>query len=190
MFTMKKHSISDNKKRRNIIIIASVAGAFILFTLAGLLAYLPGRMSTTSYDFLYTMNYAAHGKYRVENSKLKVEPIPKYDYMRGADDFYGESTNLYRYDSANDKQIVISDSDAEKLTLNEDSESPDGYSVIVKYNNNNFNPTYPLTGVRDGSYGDFNVFFRKGISNRKLNIERDNSDSYYDFQFIAWIVEE
>jgi hypothetical protein len=184
VITMKKHKENNKSKRRTVAITTSVVGALILFTAIGLLAYLPGKMSTTKYDFLYTLSYASGGKYSVDGGKLRIEPTSKYDYME-----YGldkSSAALYRYSVDDDTSNIVSDEDARAMTVSDKEQSPDGYSVVVKHNNTNYFPGPTGVGRSSMDIG-YSIFLRKGISSRNINVTQID---YGTFQFVAWIIED
>jgi hypothetical protein len=184
MLTMNKKNLNNDKKRMNLIIILSSAGALLIFALIGLLAYLPGKMSTTDYDFLYTAGYSNHGMYFVNDGKLQLELTPKYEYVDPYE-YEDDSSVLYRYDASTDTSSVISYEDARALTVDSKTESPDGYSVVMKYDSANYTP-FSLSGTTDSRSG-YKVFLHRGISNRSINVE---TGEYGGFQFIAWIIED
>jgi hypothetical protein len=179
---MKKKNTTSSKKRMNLIIMLSSAGALLVFAVIGLVAYLPGKMSTAAYDFLYTSNYVAHSKYFVKDGKVQVESNSKYEFMNDREE---ASAVIYRYDSATDTSSVVADNEVVNLKVSDDNRSPDGYSVVMTYSGgNSFSNPLVIDGGAD--YG-YKVSLRKGLSSRNITVEKDEFSS---FMFLAWVIED
>jgi hypothetical protein len=147
----------------------------IIFVAASI--YLPALFIKPQYDFVYTVDsYYSSNRYVVTNNRLTSEA--NRDYYNSSQQ--GPS-KLYLYDVKLDKSQEISYDTALSLSLNSNTESLDGFSIVDGEGGGGFLPFYYSSGNND------NFYIKKDSVSKKLNDIRLNGNSYYNFRFLGWV---
>lgn len=168
-----------NKKDISLIIGIAIPILMIVFVAASI--YLPSLFSPSpKFNFLYVTGDRYYGKYQfvVENGKLAKREV-KYP-----EHYNSEVARLYIHDVLKNESKEISFEDAQKLYLDPNKESQDGFEVVY--------------GSYDG--GIFSIFFGredydtvylKGHNvSKKLNLSSSGNGHYYyynSFRFLGWL---
>lgn len=125
--------------------------------------YLPGIFIKPKFNFLYAKGnyYYCSSQYSVQNGKLV-----KNEFEQPSNEI-----KFFIYDVVKDESREISFEEAQKLNLDSNIESPDGFKVV--------------------SGTSYNSQYLKGRNvTKKLNIQfskEDNYHNYDDFCFLGWI---
>ena len=90
-----------------------------------------------------------------------------------------DTRTLYMYDVASHTSKQLSFDNAQKLQLNSNHVSPDGYDVET----GNSDAGFPFGG---GEGPD--QYMAKGSYSQRLNIAAMFGNTYYDFQFLGWVI--
>jgi hypothetical protein len=169
----------DVKKNIPLILGLSIPIIMILFVAGSI--YLPGLFIQPKFNFLYATgeNYYYNRHYSVQNGRLIKN---EFDYP---EHYTGSRTEprLYIHDIVKNESQEISFSEAQKLTLNSNSQSPDGFEIDCGRR------TQGIFFIFVDLSRDCSTRFIKGHNtSKKLNIQRSGS-SYGYFQFLGWIIE-
>lgn len=169
------------KTRKNIPLIVGLAIPVLMVLFVAGSIYLPGFFVRPRFSFLYSTgdSYYSRYQYSLENGKLVENEVeyPKHEVVRS-------KPNLFVYDIVEDKGMAVSFEEAQQLTLNPNSKSPDGFEVDCGRKSTGYFLLF------FDSFRDCSSRFIKGRgTSKKLNVQlRGGSD--YSFQFLGWLVEE
>ena len=174
-------------KKENTLLFIGILIPILMIVFIALSIYLPQFFLNPQYDFLYVSgeNYSySFPKYIVEgNTVVKREPTEAEKEQWGYR--YDESI-LRVYSAEKDVSTVISFADAQKLKLNPNSVSPDGFEVTHSRRNYSLFSEVFGGGYRGSGY----VIRKKNGSGDGKKIDIDTSGSYYyGFKFLGWIEE-
>jgi hypothetical protein len=173
------------KKNITLSIALLIPVLMLVFIVASI--YIPGLLYKPQYNFLYAVGngYCSYPEYIVKNARV-MQNQDKGRHRYGDLCTYKDRTiQFYIYDVTTDQNTLISLMDAERLTLNESEESPDGFSVRRRSRGGWGLPFF-------GSGGDFNTYYLLGHNtSHKLNLYTNNEDRYSSVKpFLGWIVNE
>ena len=173
----------DVKKNIPLILGLSIPILMILFVAGSI--YLPGLFVQPKFNFLYATGYAAgddyyyNRYYSVQNGRLIKNEVEHPEYYTGK----RTELRLYIHDMTKNESQEISFSGAQKLILNSNYQSPDGFEIDCGRRSQG------IFSIFIGSSRDCSTRFIKGHNaSKKLNVQL--SGSYYrNFQFLGWIIE-
>ncbi len=156
--------------KEKIPLIVGIGLPFLLIIFVFATSYLPGLYVKPKYNFIYETGNTYDYEITVISGKISAQP--KYQ------NYYNNTYNpimpsLYYYDVKNDKSRQISLPEAQALTLDSSSKSPDGLTVGTS------NSDYSAFPFFWGSYDRGEYLMGKGFR-RKVN------DQDYNFKFIGW----
>ena len=135
-------------------------------------SYLPSIYLKPRYNFIYA-NRNYDWDMMVVDGRLSYSP--KYQYYSGT--YSQNQPIIYLYDVIQNKSTQISPSAAQAYKLDPSNKSPDGFTVENSSSSYSYFPFF-------WESSDSGVYIKnKGLS-KKLEI----GQSYYDFQFVGWIV--
>jgi len=166
--------------KKNITLVLGLSIPVVMIALVAISVYIPKLLIHPSVDFLYVMGgYDGESTqmYSVQDGKLIISPIePALKAPTNQPRIAGE---LYIYSAIGDKSKHISFEEAQKLNLDSENISLDGFEVLRGNNGGGFPFFY--------SDNNYNTFYFKGHGgSKKLNIQ--TSGSYYNnFRFLGWI---
>lgn len=172
-----------------------ILGVPVLFLLVvGIVGYLPGLLVRPQHDFLYvTSDYYYSGEninYYIDDGALKAYTDPdSLPELSGRTPESEEdrriralrSMQLHLFDVSDWKSRPISFEDAQKLTYDPASVSPDGYSIERSRRADGFFPFFFIDG------GSSEFVLKRGLASRTLPIE--NQYSYRGHGLIGWVIE-
>lgn len=173
-------------KKNNIPLILGMLIPVFMIIFVAVSIYLPALFTQPKYDFLYAAggDYYLLNSYAVQNSKLiKNEVNYPANYLNSSGLPKAEP-KLYVYDMAKNVSREVSFEEAQRLKLNSENISPDGFEVV--------------SGTEDFSI--FSIFFSRGdfygakyirghgISKR-LNLHKENDYWYHNIRFIGWLIQ-
>ncbi len=165
--------------KKNVPLIVGIAIPILMVIFIAASIYLPGLFAPPpKYNFLYITggDYRSRDLYSVQNSKLIKNEIkyPDKDISRG-------NPKLFAYDVTKNESKEIFFEDAQKLTLNSNIISPDGFEVVKG------NYHYDFTSFFFGGDRDYRTWYIKGHNtSKKLSIQIDGY--YYNSYFIGWVI--
>lgn len=187
----------NKEKNVNVPLIVGVGVPVLMMLFIAAAIYLPGLFKKPQFDFVYsTADYSfANPVLEVEDQKLGFKCAENQNYYSSDDAVVDEITakcaeeflpKIYRYSIKNNTAAEISYADAQKLSLDRNADSSDGYKVEQgNYNNGDI-----FSDMFGGGYNDdYNAWYLKG-HNRvvKLNITNDTNSSR-DTRFVGWVKE-
>ncbi len=172
------------KKNITLLLGFSIPILMIMFVAASV--YLPGLFIKPHFNFLYVSaddyyyNYNNGRQYSVRDGRLvKTEITPpknaSYKPPRG-------NAKLYLYDVTKDQSKEISFADAQRLNLDPNLRSPDGFEIVDGSRDYGFFPFFPAGGT------NYNARYLKGHGvSKKLHLQLNGTSDYYNFRFLGWI---
>ncbi len=180
------------KKNFPLIFGISIPIVMVLFVAASI--YLPTLFAKPHSNFLYAsgIDYPSaypgdyvnpQYQYSVQNGMLQKDPIKqvqsgKYQFPP----LVQAAPKLYIYDVSKNENTEISFGDAQKLILDPNSKSPDGFEIVAKNNNDGFFPFFW------GGNSYYNARFLKGHGfSKKLDLRLETVPYPYAFNFLGWI---
>ena len=170
----------------------------LLIVIVALSVYLPSRMVSTQYNFLYATcadgdNYYRYScntylgqRYDVVGGNIVVKDInPTLDANRNGTPDSKEvvTTRIFLHDTSKNESREITLEEAQSLKLSDLLTSPDGATVS---SGSERNADFLFLFGGGSSYGHY---LSKGGSKRKLDLIND--DQYYhqkNFQFLGWVL--
>ncbi|MEI7792193.1 MAG: hypothetical protein WCI57_01755 [Candidatus Berkelbacteria bacterium] len=187
----------NKEKNVNVSLIVGVGVPVLMMLFIAAAIYLPGLFKKPQFDFIYsTAEYSyANPLLEVKDQKLGFKCADDQHYYSSDDSTSKEIAakcteeflpKLHRYSIKNNTVMDISYADAQKLVLDTNADSSDGYKV----EQGNYNNGDMFSGMFGGGYNeDYNAWYLKG-HNRvvKLNITND-SNSSSDTKFVGWVKE-
>ncbi len=165
------------KNRINIPLVLAllIPVAMVLFITASI--YLPVLFIKPSQNFLYSTgsNYSSDFYYEISQSHLqKINyPSPNNAYNRSSD-----QKLLFLHNVTENKSQPISFDEAQKLTLNPNPISSDGYEVTEGSGSYGL---FPFSS----SYSRGTHYLKNRSYSQKLNIL--SSGNYYGYAFLGWV---
>jgi len=155
-------------KRKNISLILAVAIPILMIFLIIASIYWPRATAHPKFNFLYLMgeNYINNQQYVVQNEKLIFT-------QKNSEN----NAKFYIYDTTQNKSTEISFQDAQKLNLNANLKSPDGFEVVSGGNDGGIFPLF--FGSTDNYYSRY---LKNDHTTLKLNIPHN-----YNFRFLGWV---
>ena len=166
--------------KKNLPLIAGITIPILLILFVAGSIYLPGIFIKPKYNFLYLSGTNYGPAYFVANGQLNENVIANTtDTLR---EYPTESQpQLFVYDVAKDQSEAISFADAQKLALNTNVQSPDGFQIVSGSDSGGF---FPFGGAPEDNY--YTKYLTGHDVSRKLNIQ-DQGNYYYNFTFLGWI---
>jgi hypothetical protein len=164
----------DQNKKRDPVLIIGILIPVVMVILVSLSIYLPRLFAKPEFSFIYTTgsSYDAKYSYTIESGKLVRTELENRYGTRDVEN------NIYMYDAKGKEVKQISFEDAQKLTLDSSSKSPDGFEVV---RGNGGGGVFPFFFF--DSSGNQYVLRGKGAT-INLNLPID----YYDLNFLGWII--
>lgn len=164
----------DWRKHVTLLIGLLIPVVMIIFVAASIL--LPSMLAPPPrYSFLYTSsndyNYRWTFEVRGETLQRIERSIPKETVINNAE------PALYLYDITTQKSTLISFAEAQKLKLNQNAESPDGYQVSQGTNEGGFPFAF---NTRD------HLYLSGHGASRKIQVTIENG--YWNFRFLGWVL--
>jgi hypothetical protein len=159
------------------LIIAIAIPLFMILFVAGSI-YLPGLFVKPKYNFVYLSGTNYGEPYFVSaNGQLQKDNTTSTYYPNG---YPLDHAQIYFYDVANNQAKPISFDDAQKLSLDHSTESPDGFEITSGGGDGGMFPFFYESG-------DYSAEYLKGHNfSKKLNLQIQGS-YYNDFTFLGWI---
>ena len=171
-----------NKKNLSLIIAIAIQAMMILSLIGSI--YIPKIFIKPHEKFLYISmdDYNQSRRYQVKEGKLIKEINERKLEFYASRLPYGKLA-LYIYDISTNKATEISIEEAEKLTLDPNKQSPDGFEITC------FKREEGIFTLFLGPMNDCKnrYLIGHGIS-KKLNLSLNLLPAYYNFRFIGWIV--
>lgn len=170
-------------KRKNVSLMLglSIPVLMILFIIASI--YWPKTTAQPKFNFLYNIeendvNYNNNSgqQYLVQNGKLVKTKKANQN-----------KSKFFIYDTTQNKSKEISFQDAQRLSLDVNLKSPDGFEVVAGSNDGG------IFSLFLGSGTDYHTRYLKGHhAVIKLNISNNSSNNnyFYNFRFLGWIKDD
>lgn len=155
----------------------SIPILMILFVAGSI--YLAGLFVQPKFNFLYaTGNDYYYGRYySVQDSRLIKNEVEYPGYYKGN----RTEPRLFIHDVVKNQSKEISFEEAQNLTLNSNSQSPDGFEIDCGRR-----PQSIFFIIIDSSHDCSTRFIKGHNASKKLNLQL--SGNYYSFQFLGWII--
>jgi len=185
--------MEENKKSSWFLWIGLAIPIVVLISVA-IMAYMPSSL-VAKYDFLYYYNsydynysrcYNNNDVYGVKNQKVMESPRlindTWNDQKKCADFTYEDLPRIYRYNVLTDESTQISLAETQNLLVDNNAISPDGISIQRGGYNN--------LGIFElfGSNNNYRDVYLKNNKDELKKISINNSENYYDFKLIGWII--
>lgn len=169
-----------NSKKNISLIIGMAIPIFMIFLIAGSI-YIPSLFAPAPrFNFLYVTedSYGQNRQYVVENGTLV-----KYE-VKYPEHYVPRTPRLFMHDVSANADKEISFEEAQKLKLDANVKSPDGYEVVYGSSEYGFFPLFFSGGQ------DYNAMYLKGHNtSKKLELQSSSEGRYYyrDRRFLGWI---
>ena len=165
--------------KKNIVLVIGMSIPILMIIFVAGSIYLPSFFIKPQYDFIYADGnnpYFSKYEYFIQNGKLEREQKSEYQERLGERD-----QKLYVYEVEKNKSKEISFEEAQKLTLDPSSTSPDGFEITYGKKSEGFFPIFFW------SHTDYETLYIKGhnVISKKLNIQPIGN--YLKFTFLGWI---
>ena len=164
------------ENRKNIPLIVALSIPIFMIALIAISIYLPALFVSPKFDFIYSTDdgYCHYRKYSVKEGKiienekgaLKDNDVCKNDHEPG----------LYYYDVTRKISREMTFEEAQQLTLDNASQSPDGFEIVSG------DRSFDIFFIGGSSYYD--KYLKKGTYSQRLKITHNY---YYDFRLIGWV---
>ena len=171
--------------KKDVSLIIGLAIPVLMILLVAASIYLPGLFSPPpGFNFLYVIDegYYQAQLYDVENGTLVKREI-KYP-----EHYTPKVVRLFVHDVARNESKEISFAEAQKLPLDPNVKSADGFEIVYGNRGDGIFPLFFFSG------SDYNTLYIKGHNNsRQLNLPSRGAEGYYSynrFRFLAWIKQE
>ena len=162
--------------KKNIPIAVGIAIPVLMILFVAGSIYLPGLFAKPKYNFLYVTGEYYGRTYTVANGQVVQ------NYVTSTYALAQPQPQLFVYDTARNQSQPISFEDAQKLSLDPDEQSVDGFSVVSGGSEGGGFPFFM------GSSYDYNAHYLTGHDfSKKINIRSSSSDYYNNFTFLGWI---
>lgn len=191
--------------KKNLILILAFALPLVFIIGVAISVKLSANKPTTTYNFIYAtcsdgVNYPGpycqaylNKRYAVEDGKIVVHEVStstlsgegldiKMAQVEDSGD-YNYTSRLFLHDTDTNESREVTLEEAETLTLNSLSTSPDGFTISGDYDRRGGEPFFIF-----GGYSNFGYYLKKGSDKKRLNLVKNNE--YYDdsnFHFIGWV---
>lgn len=165
--------------KKNLPLIFAISVPVILVIGVALTVYLPTLFVKPEYNFLYASgsNYIYRDLYVVENGTLVKKPIIVPGTVRTT-----QEPKLYMHDVSKNVSVEISFEEAQRLSLDTNTQSPDDFEIAYGSGGGGF---FPFLFWSEGNYGE-RYLKGRGIS-KKLNLQTSYGSYSSDFRFLGWI---
>jgi hypothetical protein len=163
--------------KKNLALISAIIIPIAMILLIVISIYLPSLFMNPQYDFLYSMSrhfIYNNDNYVIENEKLLVNTGSSKDGTYGIPDM-----KFYIYNTNNNSTKEISYEEAQKLRLDSNIKSIDGFEITDGNQESGFFPFYSFSRNYDSHY------LKNSTTSKKLNLKI--TSNYYNFNFIGWI---
>lgn len=170
------------KKNITLVLGISIPILMILFVAGSI--YLPSLFIKPHFNFLY----ASGGNYYYNQQQFSIQDgrLTRNDIKQSEKQKYYQSqkkSELYIYDITKNKAREVSFMEAQKLSLDTETKSPDGFTIV--YGSRGNGGIFPFFS---GSERDYAARYLKGHNvSRKLNLQPDGGHYYSNFRFLGWI---
>jgi hypothetical protein len=175
------------KKNLPLIIGLAIPVLMIVFVAAAI--YIPSLFAHPQYSFVfsagdtYSTNYGDH--YSVVKNTIVKNTVPYPKDQNNAPYPKSNPIGLFVYNAKTDSVSPITFEEAQKLTVDISSKSPDGYILDRGGNNNGIFEIF-------GSNRNYNEWYlKKGVVSKKVYLTAQNDrygyNGYYD-QFLGWVI--
>ena len=167
--------------KKNISLIIGIAIPIFMVFLIAVSIYLPSLFAPAPrFNFLYVTedSYGRNRQYVVENGTLV-----KYE-VKYPEHYTSRTARLFVHDVSTNVDKEVSFEEAQKLRLDTNIKSPDGYEVVYGSNEHGFFPLFFSGGQ------DYNAMYLKGHNtSKKLELQSSAEGQYYyrDRRFLGWI---
>lgn len=174
------------KITKNIPLLVGIALPIIFILIISVVIFGPSLFIKPQYNFLYSTddsyyryNEAYSNKYEVKDNHLSLSPLPVNTGVIYKDN----NPPLFLYDVKNDSTHQIDFDTAKNFTLDPGPSSPDGYSIIYKYNHEGLFELFGNSNNQDG------YVVSKGNGSKALRGLSSDGYNYYsgNFKFIGWV---
>jgi len=173
--------------KKNITLIIGVAIPILMILFVAGSIYLPALFIKPQVNFLYSIGgyssyyYETGHQYSVRGSKL-TESQPRPVQSQYQPPQKPEDATLYIYDVVKKESREISFQEAQKLNLDGNLISSDGFEIVYGSRGESFFPFFFGTGT------DYNVRYLRGHNvSQKLNLQLNESSYYNQFDFLGWV---
>lgn len=168
--------------KQNIPLIAGISIPILMIIFVAASIYLPRLfVPAPKYNFLYATDgdYYTRRFYSVQNDRLVENEIKYPEKYRPR-----RKPKFFVHDIVKNESKEIAFEDAQKLTLNSNVKSPDGFEVVSGTRHSGFFPFF------FGGGRDYKTKYIKGRNtSKKLNLQMITDYYYRNFHFIGWITE-
>ena len=167
--------------KKNVSLIIGIAIPIFMIFLIAVSIYLPSLFAPApQYNFLYVTedSYGRGRQYGVENGVLV-----KYE-VKYPEHYTPRAARLFIHDVSSNTDQEVSFEEAQKLKLDANVKSPDGYEVVYGSGEHGFFPFF-----FSGGY-DYNTMYLKGHNtSKKLELQSANDERYYyrNRRFLGWV---
>ena len=167
--------------KKNISLIVGIAIPIFMIFLIAVSIYLPSLFAPApQFNFLYVTEdgYGQNRQYGVENDALV-----KYE-VKYPEHYTPRAARLFIHDVSANTDQEVSFEEAQKLKLDANIKSPDGYEVVYGSREYGFFPLFFSGGH------DYNAMYLKGHNtSKKLELQSSNDGRYYyrNRRFLGWI---
>ena len=167
--------------KKNVSLIVGISIPILMIVLVAISIYVPAFFAPAPRaNFLYVTgnDYYQGQQYFVENGTIVKREVryPEH-YAPGVARFF-----LHNTFANEDKELSFEE--AQKLKLNANEKSPEGYEVVYGNTESGFFPFFFSGGT------DYNTMYLKGHNtSRKLNLQSPDDGRYYyrNRRFLGWI---
>ena len=167
------------KAGNNASLIVGISIPFVMIALVAISIYVPGRFAPQAkFNFLYAADGGDVGyfQYAVDRGKL-MAPTSVYPNLRRMPQFFV-------HDVASNRSHEVSLEEAQRLSLNSEAVSPDGWEMAYGGSGGGVFPFYFY------NHYDYGAVYLKGHhTSRKLNLQPflGSHYSYYSVHFLGWL---
>ena len=189
----------ESGKKQNIAVIGAFLVPIVFLAIVAGAIYLPSATLSTDYDFVYAtcdgFDRYYNDRYcdqymrkavQVQDSRIVEKDVKSTqdsdrDGVMDVDEGY--KIRIYLHDTSENSSREISMADAQRLTVNDLTTSPDG--VTVSYHRESGVDVFPI--IDSGS--SYGYYMMKGDKKQKVDLITNNRRYYYDsnFYFLGWI---
>jgi hypothetical protein len=170
-----------NKQKLPLVIAISLP--IIMIVIVAISMHIPRIAAKPQHNFVYAIGEdMAYRYYSVQNGMItQTDHTPPYYQTHPADMKYPEP-KLYLYDVSKDTSTALSLADAQRLRLDSNAKSPDGFEIVRGGGDGG------IFGLFFGSPGDYNSQYIRGHGySKKLNPTLESQNYYYSFRVVGWV---
>lgn len=171
--------------KRNITLVIGISIPILMILFVAGSIYLPGLFIQPHYNFVYLNGddlYYSRAKYQyvVQNGTLQRIEAGLSDGTSNSQPRI--ESKLYLHDVKTNTSTEISFADAQRLYLDSNTKSTDGFEIVSGSYGRGFFPFFY------GERSDYNARYLQGHNvTKKLNLQSTDSSHYYSFRFIGWV---